>query len=99
MVPRGKRMFVADLAAGASSGTAAAAVQIEAVCTQHDARLYTNDGIFFPQGMTALQDTTASVSLTVPGPWMEGAVFAMRATSDKAATFAGTWYGWLENAA
>jgi len=98
MVPKGKRMFVVDLAAGASSGTAAAAVQIELVATQHDTRLYTNDGLFFPQGMTALQDTTAALRVTVPGPFMENAVVAMRGTTDKAATLAGTWFGWVEDA-
>jgi len=101
MVPKGKRLFVSDISAGASSGTAAANVQIELVATQLDNRVYTYaaPGLWIPHGINSLQDDTAVLSISCPGPFSESAIVALRGTTDKAATLAGTWFGWLENAA
>jgi hypothetical protein len=96
MVPRGKNLFVADLSAGANSGTATAQVEIELVATQLDIHIYTEQGLFIPHGIACLQDNTATLNVTSPGPFREGAIVAMRGRTDKAATMTGTWFGWTE---
>jgi hypothetical protein len=97
MVPRGKQLIVSDLAAGASSGTAAANVLVEYVATQIDVNIKTYENLFFPHGIAALQDNTSTMSLTSPGPFQPGVVVAMRATTDKAASVTASWFGWIEN--
>lgn len=96
MVPKGKRLFVNALSAGASSGTAAASVLVKFVATYLEGHDYTADSVFLPYSSTALQDSAESIVLPVPVSFTEGIAVGMMCTTDKAATIVGSWFGWLE---
>lgn len=97
MVPAGKRAFIHSMIGGMVSGTASANGHIDIVATEIEGVQY--DGIFFPHGEVAIQDGTAVLGMPMPaGPFQAGTIIAMLASTDKASTITGTWYGWIENA-
>lgn len=96
MIPNGKVAFITGMAAGSSSGSAAASTKVTINSTQAGTTIYTH---YFALGEIVVQDGSATLSMTMPlGPFMEGAVIAMAYETDKTATIAGTWFGWIENA-
>ncbi len=49
-------------------------------------------------GIISIQDSSQTYNFPVPLVFNEGTVVAIVATSDKAATITGSWFGWLEDA-
>jgi len=96
MVPKGKKIFVNGLSAGASSGSAAASVIVKFAATSLEGHDYTADSIFMPIASTAVQDNAESIILPVPYVFTEGVAIGMLVTTDKAATIVGSWFGWME---
>ncbi len=97
MIPAGKKCFVAGASASSVSGTAAARSVIRIVGTELDNHQYTNPLIFMPFGSIAVQDTSDSFNFPVPLLFNAGTIVAFTVTVDKAATVAGSWFGWLED--
>ena len=97
MVPRGKYAFISAAVGSFSSGTAAASGHIEIVATELDAHQFTQQGLFFPHGEVAVQDSSEAMTFPVPARFREGTIIAMTFSADKGVTVAGTWYGWLED--
>lgn len=98
MVPKGKQAVVTGLAASSVSGTAEATSDIELVATQLENRQYLDPFILIPQGSIGVQDNSQAFNLPVPAIYKEGTVIGFRTTTDKAATVAADWFGWLEDA-
>lgn len=99
MVPAGKRIMVAGLAASSisASGSTAQAL-IQAVATELDNPQYTDQGLFLPFGSLGAQDGSEAFNLPVPIPFQAGTVIAMLLkTVDKAATITADWFGWQED--
>lgn len=100
MVPAGKRIMVAGLAASSisASGSGAQAL-IQVVATELDTHQYPDQGLFFPFGSLGAQDGSEAFNLPVPIPFREGTVIAMYLkTVDKPATITADWFGWQEDA-
>lgn len=98
MVPAGKRLFISNVYAGSSSGTATAATVIEMVSSYFDGRDYSADSVFFPLGAFSFQDGSGGLSLDSPIILEAGAAFGLRFETDKAAVITGFWTGWIEDA-
>lgn len=97
MVPSGKRLIVSGLSGGSSSGTAAASSTVSICSTILDTHDYTADAILIQYATAAVQDNNTTLSLNPPLSFPQGVVVAMTASTDKAATIVGSWFGWLEN--
>lgn len=97
MVPAGKRLFVAAVVLGMTSGSGAAEGEIRLNTTFFGGRDYSADSVLIPLTATVMQDTTITLSLPVPLTATEGTVIAMTATVNKASTIAAAWLGWTEN--
>ena len=98
MVPKNKIYYVQGLSGGSTSGSAAASVLIKFAATMIDSNILTSEGIFMPMAGIAVQDNSAAYTVPIALPFPEGVVIAMTASSDKAATITGSWYGWEEPA-
>jgi len=98
MVPRGKRCFINGLAAGATSGTAAAGVTIRIVASELDNHQYIDPLILIPFASISFQDSSETLNLSVPLVFNEGVVIGFTDTTDKSATISASWFGWLEDA-
>jgi len=98
MVPNGKRAIIMGALGSSNSGTAAATTEIELVATELDTHQYTSPFIFISQGSIGAQDGGIGYNFPTPFIFKEGTIIAMRTTTDKGATIAGTWFGWLEGA-
>lgn len=99
MVPRGKRLIIYAMAAGAVSGTAAAQVVVEPASPTFEEHNFTADGIFVPVAAGAFQDNSLAISAAALGAYTEGQAFGMIFSADKACTVVASWFGILENAA
>jgi hypothetical protein len=97
-VPRGKRMYITGLYAGASSGTAATSVLAELVTTQIDGLDQQETGLFYKTAGIALQDSSTTLALPLPLPVYAGQIVGFVATCDKGATITAGLIGWLEDA-
>lgn len=95
VVPNGKTAYVYAMAAGSSSGSAAASVLVAVKASQIDTAANASN-ILYTHGAIALQDNSATLSFPQPARFSTGTVITMTLTTDKAATVVGTWYGWLE---
>jgi hypothetical protein len=95
-VPRQRRLFVTQMYAGASSGSSASRVKVEAVSTQINGLDQSETGLFYKVAGIALQDGSATLALTSPFPVNAGQIFGFVATSDKAATITTGYMGWIE---
>lgn len=98
MVPKGKLAVITGLTASSVSGTADARSDVEFVATQLGDKQYLDPFILIPQGSIGVQDNSQALNLPVPAVYREGTVVGFRTTTDKAATIAGDWFGWLEDA-
>lgn len=99
MIPAGKKLYVSGAVGGATSGTAAAKVEIKISSSYFDGHDFTHTGIFIPFGSISLQDNTVAYAFPLPaGPFPSGTLVLMETTTDKAATVTGNWFGWLEDA-
>lgn len=97
-VPRGKKFFISSLYAGSSSGTAAASALVHLVSTQIDGLDQQETGLFYNLAGTAIQDSSATMSLPVPFPLTEGHIVGFTVTVDKTALVTVGFMGWIENA-
>jgi len=98
MVPTGKRLMVAGLVAGATSGTAAAGIKIRIASSAFENHNYVYPLTLIPGGAVALQDNSVTFRPPVPIPIPAGAVVAMTVSADKAADVTGSIFGWIEDA-
>ena len=98
MVPKGKRLFVAGMVAGATSGTAAAKVKVRIASSAFEEHNYTYPLTLIPGGAVGLQDNSVTFNQPIPLPVPAGAVVAMTVTADKAADVTASWFGWIEDA-
>lgn len=98
MIPAGKSCFVAGAVGGASSGSSSARVIIRVVASELDANQYIDPLIMFSFGSIAVQDGSESYTFPLPLKFRSGTVIALELTTDKSATVAGSWFGWIENA-
>ncbi len=96
MVPAGKTAFFQGAVGSATSGTAAAGVNIELVASELDDHQYIDPFILIPYANVGVQDTGLTFVPPAPIPFKVGTVIGFRATSDKAATISANWFGWLE---
>ena len=99
MIPAGKICFVAGAAASSVSGTAAARTVIRIVGSELDNHQYIDPLILMPYGSIAVQDSSEAFNFPVPLRFSAGSVVGLTVTTDKAATVAGSWFGWIEDAA
>ena len=97
MVPAGKRLMISGLSAGSSSGSSAAKVVVKIAVSNYLGVDYSADSVFIPLAAVVLQDSSESMNLIPSFSLTEGMIFLMLATTDKAATIVGSWFGWLEN--
>ena len=97
MVPKDKRCFIVGLVGGTASGTAAARVTMRLVSNEFGIHKYVDPFILIPYASVGLQDSSETFNLPVPLPFSAGTVIALTATTDKAATISGSWFGWLED--
>jgi hypothetical protein len=95
-VPRQRRLFVTELYAGSSSGSAASKVLIEGVSTQINGLDQSETGLYYKVAGIALQDSSTTLSLTAPLPVNAGQIFGFVATGDKGATITAGYLGWIE---
>lgn len=95
-VPRQRRMFVTQMYAGASSGSSASRVLVEAVSTQINGLDQSETGLYYKVAGIALQDDSATLTLTAPLPVNEGQIFGFVASGDKGATITAGYLGWIE---
>jgi hypothetical protein len=98
MVPAGKTLYITGLSGGSSSGTAAASAVIRLCATYFDGHDYTANSVFIPFASATAQDTSVTLSLSIPLPFTAGIAVGMQTTVDKAATIVGSWFGWIEDA-
>lgn len=97
MVPNGKRLFIASAIASSASGTSASTTNVDLISTFFNGTDYSSVPAFFPYGTLGYQDNSFGINFALPFPFPAGAIFGMRATSDKSATITGDWFGWIEN--
>lgn len=97
-VPKGKRLIVHTLYAGATSGTSAARVTVDFVASVINSASFADAGLLVTQGTIALQDSSVILSDGALYAVPEGEIIALRATTDKASTITGGMYGWIEDA-
>lgn len=97
MVPKGKRAVVVGLVASSVSGTAAASSIVNLAVTYFANHDYTLDTVLIPIGSIGVQDNGVTFNLPIPYIAPEGSIVAMTASTDKAATITGDWYGWIED--
>jgi hypothetical protein len=97
-VPAGKRLIIHTLYAGAHSGTSATGVTIDVVASRINNESFADAGLLITQGTIALQDSSVILSDGALYAIPAGEIVALRATTDKAATVTGGFYGWLEDA-
>jgi len=95
-VPRQRRLFVTQMYAGSSSGSSASRVLVEAVSTQVNGLDQSETGLYYKVAGIALQDSSATLTLTAPLPVNEGQIFGFVASGDKAATITAGYLGWIE---
>lgn len=98
MVPAGKRLIVNGLYAGSASGSAAAVAIIHAATPTFEGHDFTTSSVFIPVATAPFQDTSGGMNLPCPLAFTAGQSFGLTFSVDKAATVAGQWFGWLENA-
>jgi hypothetical protein len=95
-VPRQRRLFITELYAASSSGSSASRILVEGVSTQINGLDQSETGLFYKVAGIALQDNSATLSLTAPLPVNAGQIFGFVATCDKAATITAGYLGWIE---
>lgn len=96
-VPRNKRLMITSLYCGGSSGTADASAMVRLVTTGVNSDDFTSDSITFPHAGIAIQDSSATLSLTMPFPVAEGQVVGLEVTTDKSAMIDAGFVGWIED--
>ena len=97
-VPAGKRLMITSLYGGASSGTSAARVIIKLQTSQINGDSFAEQGILFPVGAIAAQDSSVTLGNFGPFPIRSGEWVGLTATADKAADITAGLFGWLEPA-
>lgn len=95
-VPRNKTLYVSSIYGGSISGTAATSTLLEFVTTNVDGLNQQETGLFYTQAGVGLQDTSQTLSLTMPLPVTAGHIAGFIATCDKGATITAGFIGWVE---
>lgn len=98
MVPKGKRLLINGVAAGASSGSASASVIFNLASPNFLGYDFISDNVFIPLADSCVQDSTNIITLSLPLPFTEGQAVGILFNTDKAAIITGTWFGVLEDA-
>ena len=101
-VPAGKRLIIHSLFAGASSGSAAAKVQVSLVASvvgnlDGTVDRFDDTGLLLEQGALELQDNTTTLADGALVSLPAGAIIGFRVTTDKAANISAGFYGWIED--
>lgn len=97
-VPRGKTFYIMTMYGGASSGTAAAKVDLNLVSTEMNGLDNQEVGVVYPQMGISLQDNSSTLSLPLPFPIREGGIVGFLTGTDKIASVSAGYMGWIENA-
>ena len=97
MVPKGKRLFVADTTVGSSSGSADARCTFTLVASQYNSKLFDDPFLFIPYNAMSTQDSSVLFTLPVPLQFSEGTVVAFEVSHDKTCTVEAAFHGWIED--
>lgn len=97
MVPKGKRLFVADTTVGSTSGTADARCTFTLVASHYNSKLFDNPFLFLPYNAMSTQDSSVLFTLPVPLEFSEGTVVAIEVSRDKTCTVEAAFHGWIED--
>lgn len=97
MVPKGKRLFVADTTVGSSSGSADARCTFTLVASEYNSKLFDDPFLFIPYNAMSTQDSSVLFTLPVPLQFSEGTVVAFEVSHDKTCTVEAAFHGWIED--
>lgn len=98
MVPAGKRLLIKSIIGSSTSGTAASSTNIRIAVSKFEGIDFLPDNILIPLGNLGFQDNSFGITIDTPLTINQGEVVALVASSDKAATISGSWFGVLEDA-
>jgi hypothetical protein len=96
-VPKGKRMMITGVYAGATSGSAAARAILKLETSFINGDSFAELGILHPVMALALQDNSQSLAGFGALPIKAGEWFGFTASTDKSATVVGGILGWMED--
>tara|TARA_R110001606_G_scaffold74779_1_gene173427 strand:- start:20289 stop:21131 length:843 start_codon:yes stop_codon:yes gene_type:complete len=97
MVPKGKKLFVADTTVGSTSGSADARCTFTLVANKYNSKLFDNPFLFMPINAMSTQDNSVLFTLPVPLEFPEGTVVAFEFSRDKTCTVEAAFHGWIED--
>lgn len=97
MVPKGKRLFVADTTVGSTSGTADARCTFTLVASHYNSKLFDNPFLFLPYNAISTQDNSVLFTWPVPLQFQTGTVVALEVSHDKTCTVEAAFHGWIED--
>tara|TARA_R110000822_G_scaffold25705_2_gene77790 strand:+ start:593 stop:1438 length:846 start_codon:yes stop_codon:yes gene_type:complete len=97
MVPKGKKLFVADTTVGSTSGTADARCTFTLVANKYNSKLFDNPFLFIPINAMSTQDNSVLFTLPVPLEFPEGTVVAFEFSRDKTCSVEAAFHGWIED--
>lgn len=97
MIPKGKQAVILGLVGSSISGSSASKTLINLGVSYFAGYDYTSSEILLPIGTVGVQDDSVTYNLPIPHIAPEGTLIGMTCSTDKGATIAGDWFGWLEN--
>jgi len=97
MVPKGKRLFVADTTVGSSSGSADARCTFTLVSSLYNSKLFDDPFLLIPYNAMSTQDNSILFTLPVPLQFPAGTVVAIEVSHDKTCTVEAAFHGWIED--
>lgn len=97
MVPKGKRLFVADTTVGSTSGTADARCTFTLVASHYNSKLFDNPFLFLPYNAISTQDNSVLFTWPIPLQFQTGTVVALEVSHDKTCTVEAAFHGWIED--
>ena len=97
MVPKGKRLFVADTTVGSTSGTADARCTFTLVASHYNSKIFDDPFLFIPYNAISTQDNSVLFTWPVPLHFPTGTVVAFEVSHDKTCTVEAAFHGWIED--
>ena len=97
MVPKGKRLFVADTTVGSTSGSSESRCTFTLVASLYNSKLFDDPFLLIPYNAMSTQDNSVLFTLPVPLQFPEGTVVAFEVTHDKTCTVEAAFHGWIED--
>ena len=97
MVPKGKRLFVADTTVGSTSGTADARCTFTLVASHYNSKIFDDPFLFIPYNAISTQDNSVLFTWPVPLHFPTGTVVALEVSHDKTCTVEAAFHGWIED--